>query len=653
MPENERYQVTRQSSLYNIKFAYNNFLTELSAGGVRNIISNPFFDFKNLDNAQNPVLTGWSHDGVWTKAGSYITFNLEQDEKIWQDLTDKLHANFDHSIFLRVRTNQDVTLRLSCSDFSNVFLDLSNEDAAYANQINKDLLAENEQGEIGVFNDYFFPINVNNTNLEGKEILFEIVSRQGGTTVDIAFIVLKAGLAEIADSHYKDHFLENVRYNVTTGQWELSNDGVNYGAFSYAGPASDADHNHDFRYYLKDEVDDLLANAGANLSFSGLEAAGLIGPGEEQIAWGAHDHLSSGDPNVDYYSQASVNALINAAISQAGISATVNSLNDIGDVFTPLGNLTQGDLIEWDGVQWTYVGKDSLGFAAETHEINDHPDTAATGAQLNTLTQNGDASFLHVHQVETLDTDATGAQLTQLTDGSDASTLHNHTVASLNDTIATGANLDILVNGSNADTLHTHDFASVPGVGNWAYLTSFEAVNQPTIDFLGIDTYSYWRYMFVFENIEIDTTAGSAIHVRLSLDNGVNWQGDPSNPGNFYAWTYSGFTGGTSAGTGGVSQPYIRLTNPNLSNEDYYAYSGYVYMHNPNSTLRHTSFLGKMESFHENWTNGWGFVDNTGVYHGGNPTPGPVVTNAVRFYVHNDLNFISGRIALYGWNPGF
>jgi len=132
----------------------------------------------------------------------------------------------------------------------------------------------------------------------------------------------------------------------------------------------------------------------------------------------------------------------------------------------------------FDSKKITFLNfKNTIGYTA--HDIADHDDTTATGAQLNELVGGG-VTALHSHAVshniaDHPDTTATGAELETLTDGSNADALHTHAVIPAHniadhDTGATGAELNTLTDGSNADALHSH--ALIPHVHDAAEITA-------------------------------------------------------------------------------------------------------------------------------------------------------------------------------------
>lgn len=89
---------------------------------------------------------------------------------------------------------------------------------------------------------------------------------------------------------------------------------------------------------------------------------------------------------------------------------------------------------------------------AQSHTIGSHNDTSAIGAELDTLTDGSNSDALHVH------TDASVTVTHASTTGQTTDDHHaqSHTIASHNDTSATGAELDTLTDNSMADTLHRH-----------------------------------------------------------------------------------------------------------------------------------------------------------------------------------------------------
>jgi hypothetical protein len=93
------------------------------------------------------------------------------------------------------------------------------------------------------------------------------------------------------------------------------------------------------------------------------------------------------------------------------------------------------------------------------HTAASHSDQAATGAELEELTDGSD-SALHTHghtAASHSDQAATGAELEELTDGSDSALhTHGHTAASHSDQSATGAELNSLTDDSDTITIHRH-----------------------------------------------------------------------------------------------------------------------------------------------------------------------------------------------------
>lgn len=120
----------------------------------------------------------------------------------------------------------------------------------------------------------------------------------------------------------------------------------------------------------------------------------------------------------------------------------------------------------------------SLGSA---HNIPDHPDTSATGAELNTLTDGSNADALHDHTAAGITLDH--SDLGNVT--SDQHHAETHTIVS-HDTTATGANLTTLTDNSMASALHRHDGLSAND-GTPDAVLSLDATGNVTFNEAGAD----------------------------------------------------------------------------------------------------------------------------------------------------------------------
>ncbi len=139
---------------------------------------------------------------------------------------------------------------------------------------------------------------------------------------------------------------------------------------------------------------------------------------------------------------------------------------------------------------------------ALSHDIDEHGDTTATGAELETLTGGGDTT-LHDHAGISENTSARHAA--------------SHNIASHSDTSATGAELETLTNNSVANTLHRHT-ELVASDGSPDPALSVGAAGDVDI---GLNTYAGTRTLTLHTDNDNDTC------IRFE-------DGTPSNGGFIY-----------------------------------------------------------------------------------------------------------------------
>jgi len=107
---------------------------------------------------------------------------------------------------------------------------------------------------------------------------------------------------------------------------------------------------------------------------------------------------------------------------------------------------------------------------AETHTIESHTDTTATGANLNTLTDGSNADCLHTHSLSGGGKTRVHNELTGIQGGVSneyyhfTSAMYSEVTTFFGNTDITAAEAEILTDGSNADSLHSH--ANLGGIHN-------------------------------------------------------------------------------------------------------------------------------------------------------------------------------------------
>ena len=240
-----------------------------------------------------------------------------------------------------------------------------------------------------------------------------------------------------------------------------------------------------------------------------------------------HDHAdATGQTADDHHNQshalaggdhtAATLAELNAKVSDA-------TLDDSGDARPPTAHTH---------AHASTTGQTADDHHPQSHTVASHSDTTATGAELETLTDGSNADALHVHATPTIAHSATTGQTAD--DHHDEA----HTVASHTDTAATGAQLDTLTDGSEANGLHSHAPAQLflwsfstnttaadPGSGNArmnnATPASVTAVYFSSIDGAGFDFDNFFASLLVGDRIcvqqaddaskRIDFTVASAL----------------------------------------------------------------------------------------------------------------------------------------------
>lgn len=207
-----------------------------------------------------------------------------------------------------------------------------------------------------------------------------------------------------------------------------------------------------------------------------------------------HRGISTGNPHAVSSTDVGLGAVTNNAQLK-------RAAGDI-DSFTEKGVPVAADLVLIEDSADTNTKKkvQLSNLPVNSHTVDSHSDTTATGAELETLTDGSNADTLHVHSslpshtiASHSDTTATGAELETLTNGANADSLHAHavaahTVASHSDTTATGLELNTLTDGSSANSLHKHTALYIDSS------KTFEAIGTGAeiIDASGNNPALYW-----------------------------------------------------------------------------------------------------------------------------------------------------------------
>jgi hypothetical protein len=219
---NEQYFVDNQNSAYYRSYAHNSFVNDLTAGGFMNLLINHKLDSINNDEGNPPYnYAGWDigAGNSVSQADDFRTVTLENGEAFQQEFSAVMEPNKEYNLIFYgyVESGGPMTMKVSCGAHDAINPDDLTQISDLYIEIPVDTEANVHTLRLKTPTGQFSGV--------GFTLKFEVGA---STSVKWERVVLNEGRVGLLHARPTHQFLQNLRYNETSGLWEVTNDGVNW-----------------------------------------------------------------------------------------------------------------------------------------------------------------------------------------------------------------------------------------------------------------------------------------------------------------------------------------------------------------------------------------------------------------------------------------